>query len=122
MSGIDELNDEEREKVAAIVSKMRDAVVIGGRKELEKEFSSLDKNSDGYLDENESKRMLDILNLYEINNTPLTDQELSELKSAFDFNNDGKLDFDEYLNLIADRISKIMEKIIIAKKLYIELD
>ena len=69
---------------------------------LKNVFSSLDKDCNGFIDYDELPGLSKALGatLQEIRGTPLTDNEFESIKKIADRNRDGKIDFEEFCNMI----------------------
>ncbi len=68
------------------------------RSELREIFSHYDKDSNGVIDRNEFKQLLDALD------AQVSPDELEAGMDALDENNNGKIEFDEFVAWWADRM------------------
>ena len=69
---------------------------------LKKVFNAIDKDNNGYIEGQELAGLAKALSkgIEEVRNSPLSDAEFRKIKSQADKNKDGKLDFNEFCEMI----------------------
>lgn len=76
--------------------------MISSKENLRNVFNMLDKDGNGYADKNEVRS---ILNQHGHISSEKTEADLNEIFSSADINQDGKIDFEEFVSTICKAIT-----------------
>lgn len=107
---------EEREKKLREIF-LRDAKIFFTQK-----FKKLDKNSNGYLDGDEIKYILDAWLDQDETRKRLNDDQVKEVLSMYDKNKDEKLDLEEFLTALSDLVVDMHRRVDFSDSYSNELD